>query len=88
MMYRKVAAEGYVIGLALVETNGNIDRAEFERLSAVFRAKPAEPEGFYYRLREDESWELTEKPAEPESEEEEARAEDYEQALRELGVSV
>ena len=63
MMYKKVVFDGYIIGVGEVENNGNIDEAEYNRLTEILNEMPTAPEGYYYSLRAaDEEWELIKKP--------------------------
>lgn len=66
MMYRKVVYDGYILGVGQTTTAGNIDEAEYTRLTGIFSAMPEAPDGFNYMLREDETWELVKKDPEPE----------------------
>lgn len=85
MEYKKIIVDGYILGLAEVANNGNISKAEYDRITEVIHSKPIAESGYDYRLREDLTWELYELPPMP-IEDEEATAEDYEAALAELGV--
>ena len=65
MNYRKVVIDGYILGIGETMANGNISAEEYARLTDVFSTMPEAPEGFSYMLREDETWELIKKEAEP-----------------------
>lgn len=84
--YYKIVSDGYIIGIG---TNGNdnvteITESEYSEILAVIAGKPADPEGYTYKLRADDlELELVELP---EPIDEEAGLEDYEQALQEMGV--
>ena len=64
----KVIQDGYVLGVG--ENQSPIDmitQTEYDTLSAIFRNKPQNPEGYRYMLRADTlEWELVEIPPEPE----------------------
>ena len=61
---------------------------KFGKVVELINNPPTAPSGYRYRLRADNlEWELVELPPAPE-EDEEATAEDYEAALREVGVDV
>lgn len=65
MNYRKVVIDGYILGLGETMADGNISAEEYARLTNVFSTMPEAPEGYYYMLREDETWALIEKEPEP-----------------------
>ena len=60
MNYRKVVIDGYIIGVGETSAEGNITSDEYNRLTEIFLAMPEAPEGYYYMLRENETWELIE----------------------------
>ena len=63
MMFRKIVFDGHILGVSEVDQNGNIDEDEYHRLSAVIKAMPTAPNGYYYALRDaDGEWELIEIP--------------------------
>lgn len=57
----------------------------YTEIAAALTAKPDAPEGFAYRLTDDLTWAME---ALPEVAEDDATVDDYEAALRELGVDV
>lgn len=57
----------------------------YAEIAAALAAKPDAPEGFAYRLTDDLTWAME---ALPEVAEDDATVDDYEAALRELGVDV
>ena len=65
MNYRKVVIDGYIIGVGEAAAEGNITSDEYSRLTEIFLTMPEAPEGYYYMLRENETWELIEKEPEP-----------------------
>lgn len=62
MRYYKIVEQGYILCIGCADTKrqmpGEISQEEYDRLLGVIEAKPAAPEGYEYRLREDGSWEL------------------------------
>lgn len=56
---------------------GNITKSEYNEILSVIRNRPAAPDGYGYRLREDLTWELYELPAIEEAEEELTNEEAY-----------
>ena len=68
MEYKKIMLNGYILGVALVKTGGNITEADFTKISDMLRNRPTAPDGFAYRLTTGLEWELYELPTE-ESEE-------------------
>lgn len=68
MNYRKVVINGYIVGIGETLADANIGAEEYTRLTSVFSAMPEAPDGYYYMLREDETWELIEKEPEPSEE--------------------
>lgn len=65
-----------------------ITEAEYSELLGIIHSALKAPHGYQYRLRTDTlEWELVEMPP-VEPEDEEATAEDYEAALKEMGVNV
>ena len=74
-----IVINGYI--LAIEKTD-----ADYNELHQIIMEKPADPEGYQYRLRVDtHTWELVELPPAPEPDPE-AEISDYEQALADLGV--
>lgn len=66
MNYRKVVVDNHIMGVGETMAEGNISSDEYSRLSAIFSTMPEAPEGYYYMLLLDETWELVEKEPEPE----------------------
>lgn len=67
-MYKKVIVDGYILGVGLSD-HGNIDKTEYDRLTALFDAMPTAPEGYEAKLNATTlDWELVEIPPEPEPE--------------------
>ena len=63
--YKKITVNGFILGVCIISGLGNIDEAEYNRLTEILSDAPEAPDGFYYKLREDETWELIEKEPEP-----------------------
>lgn len=84
-MFYKVTEKGYILGIGKGVGSTPITKDEYDTIMSVIRSCPEAPDGYYYRLREDLTWELTESPYVP-PEEDEAEVTDYENALKRLGV--
>lgn len=86
--FYKIVSDGYIIGIG---TNGNdnvteITENEYSEILAIITSKPADPEGYAYKLHADTlEWESVALP-DIEPAEDEAGPEDYEQALQQMGV--
>lgn len=80
MEYKKIIVDGYILGLAEVEQNGNISKEEYDRITEIIHFKPIAPEGYDYRLREDLTWELYKLP--PASDDDEITAEEALEIIR------
>lgn len=86
MRYYKTIADGYLVMISENTGGEEITEAEYNSLLSIIHAAPTAPDGYQYRLRADTlEWELVELPP-VEPEDDEATAEDYEAALREVGV--
>ena len=86
MEYIKHIEDGYIIS---VQTNapagtGNCTEEEYQAILETIKNVPKPPDGYEYKLTEGLEWELCELP----KIEEEATEEDYQEALREMGVEV
>lgn len=79
---------GYISGVVagVGADISNCTEEEYQAVREMLLHPPDAPEGCYYRLREDLSWELAALPTAPADEE--AGEGDYIAALREMGVSV
>ena len=91
MFYCIVTDGSYVVGTASSETPlaDGITEEEKNNIFTILCNKPSAPSGYTYKFRADNlEWELVELPPEPDPGEDEATAEDYEQALADLGVRV
>ena len=87
MEYIKHIENGYIVS---VQTNapegtGNCTEDEYITILGLVNTAPVPPEGYEYRLTEELEWVLCELPK---TEEAEATEEDYQESLREMGVSV
>ena len=60
MEYKKITSDGYILGVAEIESGGNISKKEYDEITKVIHCIPTAPEGFYYRLKENLEWELCE----------------------------
>lgn len=81
---RKVVANGYI--LCIVDDGNELAENEHHAIMEAIKNKPVAPEGFGYRLKENLEWELYE--AEKTNESEEATDTDYQDALRDMGVTL
>lgn len=88
-MYSVCKADGYICGVASGSNISGtaITEEEYSRIKSIICNKPAAPDGYGYRLREDLTWELYELPP-VEDVNEDATETDYQIALREMGVNV
>lgn len=83
--FRIDTEDGYITGVVagVSAANANCTGEEYQAVRAMLLAPPDAPEGQYYRLREDRTWELTEEQEiDPE-----AGEDDYIAALAEMGVT-
>lgn len=87
MTYYKQTVGGYIaaIGTSDGTTSGEITEAEYNEIATRLAEKPEELAGKIYRLTVALTWELAELP---DVSEDDATVDDYEAALRELGVDV
>ena len=85
MNYAKIITNGIIIGIANSknELPNMITEQEALNLQHMFLEKPEAPEGFHYDLTTDFEWILKENPII----EEDATAEDYQNALEQMGVN-
>lgn len=84
MSYYKVTSNDYILAIGTGNVGEKITESEYNEILSVIHSAPYK-DGYGYRLKTDLSWEEYEMPV-PEPVEEEAIAEDYEQALQEMGV--
>lgn len=66
MRKHKYISGGYISQIGEGSGGMEISDAEYQRLMALLQARPEEPAGKIYRLREDEEWELCDADARPE----------------------
>lgn len=89
MQYFKKVYGEYVLAYGIGNDGLLISREEYTKINDATRTRPTAPSGYIYKLRADTlEWELVELPPEPDPGEEDATAEDYEQALADLGVKL
>lgn len=62
MYFRLNTEDGYIHGVVkgVNPENSNISEAEYTKIKAMIENAPKEPDGFYYRLKENLEWELCE----------------------------
>lgn len=87
-MFAKIIVGEYIVALS---TGGGVEitESEYNTIMQKIQNKPGDPDGYQYRLRADTlEWELVELPPMPSEDEIEVTADDYEAALREVGVDV
>ena len=80
--------DGYIVGVVagVSAAKSNCTEAEYLAVREMLLHPPDAPDGHYYRLREDLSWELCQMPV-PEISEEAGEG-DYIAALQRMGVSL
>ena len=61
-MYQKNTKDGYIVSIVKGVTTGNITEEEYNRIRKVIREKPRAEAVFDYRLKDDLTWEIYEKP--------------------------
>lgn len=86
----KVINNGYVVAIGTGIDGADIDELEYNEILTAIKNKPTDtPDGFQYKLRADDlEWELVENPPAPDPGDEDARIEDLENALSEMGVPI
>lgn len=62
MGFVKIESDGYILGVAKVDGNGNITESEYNTIAEHLRNAPTAPDGFQYRLTVGLEWELSEMP--------------------------
>ena len=87
MRYFKLIVDGYIISVGTGADGEQITETEYNNILDVIKNKPVAPDGYMYRLKEDLTWELAEKPPMPPVEEE-ITLEDALEMLRKFGVDV
>lgn len=63
MRYFKVSSGGYLLGVGTGYGGEEISETEYTEITEIIHAKPAAPDGFCYRLKNDLTWERYELPA-------------------------
>ncbi len=86
-MYQWNVEAGYIVSIVAGVSQGNLTEEAYRQIREILAARPEAPAGFFYRLKEDRTWELWPLPPAAEEEEEPAAMEDYVAALAELGVA-
>ena len=73
-MYYKNVVDGYITSVSTGAGQTEITKDEYEYILTAIQSRPTPEPGFDYRLREDMSWELVERPIDddPELSEQEA----------------
>lgn len=87
MAFYKIVKDGYILGVAKSDGEGNVTETEYNTVSEIIRNQPQAPDGYQYRLTTGLEWEMYEPPSVEESETE-ATETDYQNELRRLGVDV
>ena len=85
-MFYRIVTDGIISVIGTGCGGERITEDEYNHIKSMISNRPAAPEGFGYRLTESLEWELYELPEE--EAEADASAEDYQNALREMGVRV
>lgn len=83
MLYFVNTNGNYITGISQRFGQTQITKEEYDELSAIIAACPEAPDGYEYLLKTDLTWELVELPSD-----EEATADDFQEALSEMGVNV
>lgn len=87
MAFYKIVKDGYILGVAKSDGEGNVTETEYNTVSEIIRNRPQAPDGYQYRLTTGMEWELYELlELPPEESETEATETDYQNELRRLGV--
>ena len=69
MRHYKTMDSGYIISIGIGNGGTEITESEYSKILSVIRSRPADPDGYTYKLRADtREWELVELPPEPEEE--------------------
>lgn len=64
--YKKIIINGYIVGVGRLLCDGaagDLTEEEYTAICRIIAEKPSDPEGYYYRLKNDLTWELCELPA-------------------------
>ena len=85
-MFYKNIDNGYIVSISPDCGKAEISSIEYHEILNTIKSKPADPEGYAYRLKTDLTWELVKLPPIEIDSEEQATAEDYEEALGRFGV--
>jgi hypothetical protein len=85
--YYKNLSGDYITAIGTGSGDVEITQEEYDQILSVIRSRPEAGERFEYQLRLDLTWELMEVPPAPE-EDPEATDEDYQAALRDMGVEI
>ena len=64
MKFYKQISDGYIVAIGTAEStvSGEITQAEYAQLAGMIAERPTAPEGKYYRLKADFTWELCDLP--------------------------
>ena len=82
-MFYKNIEEDYIVSISTRNGLVQIPESEYLLIKKAIDERPTAPDGYYYRLKTDMTWELAELPPIPE---EEAAVEDYSEQLERFGV--
>ena len=70
MRYYKNVRDGYILGIGEYGIGTEITKGEYDEIMAIIRTAPTPPDGYVYKLRNDDLiWELVELPSTPELDE-------------------
>ena len=61
-MYYKNIVDGYITCIGTGDGDVEITQEEYETILAVIQSRPIPDAGFYYKLREDLTWEQVDAP--------------------------
>ena len=85
MRYYKTIIDGYLVSVGTGTGGTEITESEYNDLLSIIHNRPTPQTGFDYKLKADSlEWELVELP--PIEDDTEATTEDYENALKEVGI--
>ncbi len=61
-MYQINEKDGYIVSIVKGVSSGNITEEQYNEIKEIINTMPTAPEGYYYRLKTDLTWELLKIP--------------------------